>query len=183
MAEELTPTDVENFTEGRLSATDPEVGRALKRALSRARRYCGWHVSPVLTETLTLDGFSSSYLVLPTLKVVSLNAITEDGAPVDLSEVKQSACEPGILTRAQRWRAGYSNITVDLAHGFTADEAEDWREAVLKIIDQAATTGNVDGTGSLIGKKVDDVEYRWSELITANGFNATALAQYRLLAI
>jgi hypothetical protein len=103
MAEELTPADVEAYTQGRLSASDPETLRALNAALTRARRYCGWHVSPVRQDVAVLDRPSWigiwNELALPTLKVVSLDGIEIDGVAMDLANVRESKEAPASSPR------------------------------------------------------------------------------------
>ena len=47
----LDVVTLEQFTRGRLDRDDDESQRQLNAALAAARRYCGWHVTPVLTST------------------------------------------------------------------------------------------------------------------------------------
>lgn len=189
MAEDLTTADVEQFTKGRLSQTDPGTVRALNAALVRVRRYCGWHVSPVRGETLTLDRPCSPLLILPTLKVVTLTSITVDGVDVDLTDVMLSGEAPGVLaTRSNSWGgywtdSGFGVVEIELEHGFTAAEAEDWREAVLSLIDQASMNVGTGRTGPLISKRVDDVDYHWSGLpreVEDAPLDKSILSKYRL---
>jgi hypothetical protein len=59
---ELTTADVEQYTQGRLPAgtlpgsPNPETLRLLNAALGAVRRYCGWRVTPVGVDTVTIDG-------------------------------------------------------------------------------------------------------------------------------
>lgn len=186
MPEQLVPYDVEQYTKGRLSATDPETIRALDAALIKARRYCGWHVSPVITKTVTLDGHGSRYLFLPTLKIVTLTSVTVDGEALSLvDDVKQLAEAPGALARDGYgyWPRGYGNISVEMTHGYTAAEAADFREAVLRMVDQASQLAGQAGVGPLTSKRVDDVEYQWAGDIEYVTLDSTALAYFRLLSI
>lgn len=182
MAENLTAADVSAYTKGRLSEEDDEVVRALNEALARARRYCGWHVSPIRSETLMLNGDGGYELFLPTLKIGAITEITIDGEPIDLSTVKRDAEAPGVLIR-YCWPCGFSNITVTLTHGYTATEAQDWRGAVLRMIDQASQSVGQQSISPMTQKKVDDVEYHWSDRVQYTSLDATALSQYRLLAL
>ncbi|KUH90624.1 hypothetical protein [Mycobacterium sp. IS-1556] len=179
MPEDLTPADVAQYTRGRLSADDPETLRALNAALAKARRWCGWHVSPVRTETLTLDGSGSLVLEVPTLKIVSLTSVSEGGTAVDLAEVHQSHDTPGLLVRTTPWTCEWGAVEVTLTHGFTAAEAQDWREAVLAMVDQATLNVGTGAAGSVVSQKVDDVEYSWSNA----ALGTTALDSYRLLPV
>ncbi|MBO0676788.1 hypothetical protein JRC04_04850 [Mycolicibacterium sp. S2-37] len=182
MPHDLTSSDIEAYTQGRLSANDPETVRALDAALARARNFCGWHVSPVCAETIVLDGSGSYYLALPTLKIVSINTVTVDGIEID--DVAMPADAPGMLARRSwgRWPCGFSNVEVDFTHGFTATQASDFREAILRMVDQAASLVESDSV-PLKEKKIDDITYKWSEAVQRVSLDQTALGQYRLFAL
>lgn len=47
--DELTPYDLQTFTQGRLIASDPNAEMALDFALQKVRNHCHWNVSPVET--------------------------------------------------------------------------------------------------------------------------------------
>lgn len=175
MPEQLLPFDVEQYTRGRLSQTDPETTRLLDAALARARRYCGWHVSPVITETITLDGHGDRFLPLPTKRIGAVVGIDVDGVPIDLSEVQQH----GSTLIRWIWPCGYANIEVEFTHGFTAAEAVDFREAVLRMVDQSASIAAEGGT--LVSKTVDDVSYRWASGQDLDPGVAAILAPFRRL--
>jgi hypothetical protein len=54
---ELTPFDLQTYTQGRLQQADPNTTLVLRNALQQVRNYCHWHVTPIKTnETLRLDG-------------------------------------------------------------------------------------------------------------------------------
>jgi hypothetical protein len=187
MPEALVPGDVEQYTAGRLSQSDPETVRFLDAALTRVRRYCGWHVSPVRTETIIIDGSGTSLLVLPTLKIVELISVTEDDVALDPAiDVKISAAAGGVIAKTQwrRWCPGFSNIEVELSHGYTAAEAGDFREAVLSLIDDATMQVGTGRTGPLVGKRVDDVEYSWAgkfaQTIEQSILDTSILSKFRL---
>jgi hypothetical protein len=195
VAEDLAVADVEAYTGGRMLASDAETQRALDAALARVRRFCGWHVSPARTETLTVDCPWSSLLILPTMKIRSITSITVDGNAVDLTTVRTSADAPGCLETVnfQPWGgyrtdSGFGRVAVALSHGFSAAEAADFRQAVLELIDSTSLQKGTGGSGPLVEKKVDDVTYRWSGVvdrfpgsIAKNPLNESLLYQFRLL--
>lgn len=183
MAEDLAAADVQAYTKGRLLASDAEVTRALNAALARVRRYCGWHVSPVRTQTITLDGTGAPLLFLPTMKVVTITAITEDGDALVVADIKESVRAPGVLIKENwaYWSCEFESITVALQHGYTAAEAADFREAVLSLVDKAATEIGAGGEGPLLEKEIDDVRYRWSAGVESVPMNTSSLSQFRLL--
>lgn len=176
---ELLPADVQTFTHGRLQASDPEVVRMLAAALSVARREVGWHVSPVhVSEAITLDGPDSRILWLPTLKLVELRGVTEDDTVLDLATIKPSAGDgPGLprrvaLRKVNRgwWTGEYGGLVVTMDHGYTEEEAADWRQAILSLVDQIslipvkAATGMSDFGQSSV--RVDDVQIGYNPYAT-----------------
>lgn len=171
---ELTTADVESFTRGRLLASDPETGRFLAAALAAARREVGWHVSPVkLGDVVTMAGAGGIDLYPPTRNIVNLISVTDDGADV-LADVAVVA--PWKLARKTGfWSRELAAISITMDHGYTESEAADWRHAILAMVDQmslipaSATAGRSDA--DLTRKRVDDVEYQWSD------GNSIALAQ------
>jgi hypothetical protein len=167
---ELTADDVADFTDGRLDSGDDEVVRMLAAALSVARQKAGWHVSPVKTETITIDGPDSRVLFLPTMKLNTLTSVEEDGVAARPVDDRQVSAGDGPLMRrrvALRKRSGgwwtgeYGGIEITMNHGFTEAEAVDWRQAILSMVDQmsllpvSAATGGGSIQSSL---RVDDVQ-------------------------
>jgi|688.fasta_scaffold16184_22 hypothetical protein len=172
---ELSVVDVEDFTSGRLSRTDPEVARMLEVALVTARQYCGWAVTPVIADdAVTLDGPDSRILMLPTRKLVTLTSISENGTPLSLTSVSVTPGGlPGVSSRPAAvrkeasgrsgwWGSRYQSIDVVMTHGYTEAEAADWRYAVLSMVDEMSQI-QMPGELDLISKKVDDVTYRWAD--------------------
>lgn len=169
---ELDVSDVDSFTGGRLSASDPEVERMLAAALRAARRHCGWSVNPVVADdAVTLDGPGSRILTLPTRRLITLTSLTEDDTVVDLSTVRWSAGgPPGILERPVSvrkksncwWTSYYQGIDVVMTHGYDDEEAADWRYAVLAMVDQMGLALTTGGELDILSKKVDDVTYQWA---------------------
>ena len=73
-------------------------------------------------------------------------------------------------------------VEVKLTHGYTAAEAEDWREAVLAVA--AATMRAQRNEGLLTAERIDDVERRWVGGSLINADIAAQLAPYvRLQAV
>lgn len=181
---ELTPGDVERYTSGRLKASDPETARMLNAALVAARGDVGWHVSPVaVNQQITLDGPGGRVLRLPTQKIVKLTAITENGVPLDLpSTVVLPAEDQQVIWRKKGvWTRNFASITVTVDHGYTEDEAADWRQAILSIVDQMSTLVAVGRPDSeLASKQIDDVVYRWNAAPMLPSVEPI-LASYRLL--
>lgn len=146
---ELTTLDVENYTQGRLHADDPETVRTLAAALGAARRYCGWSVTPAASAVLTVDGPGSALLVLPTLRLIAVTSLTEDGAAVALEDISFSA--RGLVRKRNHgcWTGEYGGIVATVTHGF--DEAWDWQAAVLSAADRGGFDAGGGGELTAIG--------------------------------
>lgn len=169
---ELTPTDVQTYTSGRLSASNDQVQQMLDAALRIARRHVGWHVSPVLSEDpVTLDGPDSRILWLPTRKLVALHAVVENGKTLDTTKIAISAGDGPMQDRpvALRkrsgafWTSNYGGIEVTMTHGYTEAEAIDWRRSILTMVDQMSLLPVSASMGvsefGLSSIRVDDVAY------------------------
>ena len=153
---ELTPTDVENYTQGRLNRADPETTRVLAAALRGARRRCGWHVTPVRTnDVVTIDGPGSRLLALPTLRLDVLTEVIEDGSAVPVTDLYVSP--RGMVEKKSGlwWTGNLGGITVKMTHGF--DAAEDFDAAVLSLIDRLATAA-AGGRARVIGPFQYDID-------------------------
>ena len=138
---------VENFTRGRLNRDDQETQRQLDAALAAARRYCGWHVTPVIETEVTLDSTGARILVLPTLKLTELGSVFEDGEELNLSDLNWSA--RGLVQKRSGmwWTQMFGAITVDFAHGYA--DAPDFESVILSAIERGAFSA--DTTPRVIG--------------------------------
>lgn len=81
------------------------------------RRICGWHVAPQVTETVTLDGSGDNLQLLPTLYLVDLVSITNEGTAVPevndwsrMGAVRMPGCG--------RWTGKYRGVVAEMVHGF-----------------------------------------------------------------
>lgn len=92
------------------------------------RAFCGWHIAPEVTETLTLDGSGGPILVLPTLRVVDLASITDDGSEVTDPEWSASG-----MVRHYCWTRKFRGIEATLTHGF-----EEWPAELLAVMTELA---------------------------------------------
>lgn len=133
---ELSTLTVENYTQGRLHRDDAETARLLAAALAAARRYCGWHVTPVLTaQAVTLDGPGSPLLVLPTLHLTAVTELSENGVDLDVDTAIRWSTR-GLVRKTNRgwWSGEFGAITAKITHGYEA--AVDWQAAVLSLCDR-----------------------------------------------
>lgn len=94
-----------------------DAAASVRQAQRAVRNYCGWHIAPVVTETLKLDGDGSRVLFLPSLKVVDIIAITTAGVPVLPADVDDS--EAGYLELVSGcWSPRAGKTLVTLEHGY-----------------------------------------------------------------
>jgi hypothetical protein len=185
---DLQPSDVATYTNQRMAADDPLTAELLTGALAAARDYCEWHVTPVITNfEVTLDGPGSRILVLPTLRVETLNSVTEHGVSLSLDNIQMSAAGPVRLRKinnstpppgaiwGHRWSHLYSSIIVNMDHGYDTARGADFRLAVLDCCDRFALEI---GRGDLQRYTVDDVVRIWFK--REDVFNSSLLDPYRL---
>lgn len=194
---ELSPSDVEQFTGGMLSATAPETQRMLDSALAVARRDVRWRVSPVIVDdVVTLNGTGTNRLRLPTKQVITIDAITSDGVSLDPVNDVTLDCESDnlLIKNVGVFSNQYNGVVVTMDHGFpensaaaasivgfTGSTASDWRQAILSLvvnISQIVAAGRPDS--ELSSKQVDDVVYQWGATQGLASIE-NILAEYRLL--
>lgn len=167
---EIDTSDLSAATLTRFGTNDA-ARAALDAVLVASRHYCRWHVSPVReADALTLDGPAGRVLDLPTRKLNNLTSVTENGAALDVTKLEWS--ENGSVRKLSgaRWTDRYRAIVVTINHGYTEEEAADWRKAILDMVDTvsyAYITNSDDGV--MKRKRVDDVEYEWFDFAAAAG--------------
>lgn len=157
----LTPDDLEAFTNGRLDAEDADTARKLRAALAAARNFCGgWHVAPERTETLTLDGPGTAVLSLPSRNIVSITSITDAGVAVPIDSVDVSK-RLGLIEKQScaLWSRRYGSIVIALTHGFSGESAADFEHAVLSAAEQMSAKHR--RSTDMKRARIDDVEYEW----------------------
>lgn len=106
-----------------------------KAAQEAIRRYCGWHIAPNITETLTVDAYGGRTLLLPSKHVTDVTAITIDDTDVtgqcDWSEA-------GVITlRAGQWPDRPRSVHVTLSHGWEPEEVPDVQQLILQLARRA----------------------------------------------
>jgi hypothetical protein len=185
---ELTTADVQAYSD-RLEGFDDVVLQALlDGALPAARRYCGWSVTPVQTGVvLTVDGPGGRVLSLPTLHLLDVTAVVEEGVALDVTMLDVSRRKGTVKKHPWgHWSHRDGAITVTMDHGFTESEAADWRRAVLRLVDltslEPVTVGSQRDSPEMKRKRIDDVEYDWYEgLIVSDDRLKALFSAYRIL--
>lgn len=140
---------------------------ALTRAEASVRAYVGWHLAPEKSETITLDGPGSPVLLLPTLRVSAITAVTEDGQAVAPESYEWSSS--GVLRRkgsssypsptwGPSWTSSLRGVTVELTHGFDEMPLD-----VTAIIERLAARASEASKGSALLSQVGQVAYATGE--------------------
>lgn len=134
----LTTAEFSTRTGNKIAADDPRIPGLIDGATKGVRRYCRWHVAPVITETRTFDGPGGNLLVLPSLHVVSVSRVVENGVAL-LEGVDFDWSENGEILRlcrpwTHRWRA----IEVEFKHGF--ESAADLVQVIQQVVANAAAS-------------------------------------------
>ncbi|MSS84488.1 hypothetical protein FYJ24_06865 [Actinomycetaceae bacterium WB03_NA08] len=113
----VTPQAVVADSGGQLKAGDPRLDVACDAASAAVRRYCRWHVAPVIEETITVDGSGGSVLRLPSQHVVDVLEVKVSGVPVSADQFSWSVA--GLLElHGKRFPKRYRSVEVTLRHGY-----------------------------------------------------------------
>ncbi|AYN56826.1 head-to-tail adaptor [Arthrobacter phage Andrew] len=135
----VTAEDFSAWTGGKIAATDPRVLPLLDGASAGIRRYCGWHIAPVLEETLVGDGPGGRILLLPTGRLVSLVSVDNGGETVDLSTVDSS--KMGMLElRSGWWSSRFGAVSVRAQHGYDLADVADVQQIVKQVTANALSS-------------------------------------------
>lgn len=83
-------------------------------AVAAIRADAGWHIAPVVTETVTVFGDGRRSLFLPSLRVLSVDAVTFGGLPVQ----GWMLCPGCVLYGISSWEWPVGPVQVTLTHGY-----------------------------------------------------------------
>lgn len=128
----VTAAEFAAWTNGKISAEDPRVLPLLNGASSGIRRYCGWHIAPVLEETLTGDGPGGRILLLPTGRLSAVLSADNAGIPVNLADVDVSAAGM-VELRGGNWSARFGSVSARVRHGFDLADVADVAQIVKQV--------------------------------------------------
>lgn len=86
-------------------------------------------------------------LYLPSKHVTGISAVVEDGVPLDVltdiswsdrGEIVKTSGQPWTVNLASGRNDGSQGISVTFTHGYSSEEASDWRRLVLSIADRSS---------------------------------------------
>ena len=115
---------------------------AWEAACAAVRGYCGWHIAPSVTESVTVDGSGTEIQPLPTLHLTALNSITNDGVAVDAPEWSEAG-----MVRGACWSSKFRGVVADMTHGYDSCPPE-----ILGVLAEAADRGVVGSAASQVGQ-------------------------------
>lgn len=113
--------------------TTPTPDDLLVEAEAAVRAYCGWHITPVRTDTVTVWSDGGPVLLLPSLKVQSVASVTRNGTDIGDWDVREN----GVLYRRWWWPLGA--IVVTFTHGY--DSAPELNPIIRDVAERAAASG------------------------------------------
>ena len=88
-------------------------------ACEAVRAFCGWHVAPSVSESVTVDGSGGSVQFLPTLHLTALTSISSDG--VEVTDPEWSAAG---MVRGACWSRKFRGVTATMTHGYDEPPVE-----------------------------------------------------------
>lgn len=98
------------------AGVDTDAAQPLLDAASEAvRDYCGWHIAPIVTETVTADGSGGEIQGLPTLMLLDLITVSSDGTALTVADVEWSA--NGSMRQCW-WTAKFRGVVAEIEHGY-----------------------------------------------------------------
>lgn len=113
-------------------------------AVADVRGYCGWHIAPTVTETVTVDGAGCDVQPLPTKYLLDLVSITNDGTLVEDADWSEMGLVGGC-----RWTGRFRGVVAEMSHGYAA-----WPEDLLDVIKDLVTAARPGGVQAVtIGDK------------------------------
>jgi hypothetical protein len=172
VGEIATTTNLEAYSSG-------DAQTLIDQAIAEVRRFCGWHITPVVTEDVTVDGSGHNFVSLPSLHVTAVNSVTEDGTVLDAGSYEWSAT--GQLWRPWPWSGHFRAIAANITHGF--DEVpQDVRAIVLAVAARAQVSpdGVVRRQAGAVSESYSQTGFNVAGGVSLVPHEKEALARYKL---
>lgn len=110
----------------------------LAAANQAIRTECGWHVAPIITEDLVLDGTGGRALLVPSLRIRQIVSAKSNGD--DVTDQVKFSRRAGVLTLDAGWSCDVGSIELTIEHGFAADEVPDVAALIVTLTKRAASS-------------------------------------------
>jgi hypothetical protein len=131
----VTAAEFSAWTGGKIPEADPRLEPLLLGASAGVRRWCGWHIAPVLEETLTGDGPAGRLLLLPTGRLLAVLEASDAGTVLDVSGVDFSRSGMVELPRTSGawWSGRLGAVSVRVRHGYDLADVPDVAQIVKQL--------------------------------------------------
>ncbi|MGW5920832.1 hypothetical protein ACWFPY_17755 [Nocardia fluminea] len=169
--------DLEAF-EAFADGTDLDQVR-LAGIVREIRGYCGWHIAPAVDEVFTVDGSGGAVQQLATLRLNSVDSVTECGVLLPAYGYEWS--QDGSLRKWSCWTTRYRGIVVEANHGY-----ETVPENIISVILDAASSAISTKVGKGVAgdepEKVGPFEWgpRSDRGVVLTGVQRRVLDRYRI---
>lgn len=85
-------------------------------ACARVRSAAGWHIAPVVTETVTVAGAGLPYVAVRTLRLLDVSAATDQGVAVTPKWRESGYVYPDAVGGS--WGASFDGVQLTIRHGY-----------------------------------------------------------------
>lgn len=125
----MTAADIAAASGGKISPTDTRLPRLIEGATQAIRLMCGWHITPVITETMVLDGTGGPVMQVPSGRILKVDRVRVEGAPreFDWSQAGMIELRDGCFP--SRFRS--VEVTLTHGHAYAPDVAAIVTQAIL----------------------------------------------------
>lgn len=147
-------------------------------ATNVVRAFCGWHVTPALRETLTVDGTGESKILLPSQHVGEVHQLMVDGVEVaafNWSTDGWVVLHSGVFPNKPRC------VEVDLTHGYRS------APELSRVVGKLAARGAMSPAGTIVNQRAGTQSVTYASKggevatdLTLLQSEKEALAPYRL---
>lgn len=144
----LTPLQFSAGVGGKVAPGDPRLQPLIDGATRAIRRYCGWHIAPELSETNRfLDSNGGSLLVLPTQRLVSIDALAihtnrhdlvEPWYELDAADLAGLEWSENGEVRRRWWPNRFRGVRASFTHGF--EDAPDVSQIIQQVVANAISS-------------------------------------------
>lgn len=122
-------------------ATTSTPEEAAENAL---RDYCGWHIAPVIQQTLVLDGNGQHKKLLPSRRIVSVESVKVEGEEVTDYRFSQD----GWLNLARRTPPVERCLEVTFTHGF-----EETPPVLIHVMNAMVARARMSPAGNIVNQR------------------------------
>lgn len=133
----------------------PFADAVVRAAEFSIRHDAGWHITPVVTEAITVEATDPCRLVLKTLRIVSVTSVVgDDAVAVTGFKVRTYGC---LYPPDRSWWTVGRLYTVTLTHGYS--EAPDLLPVIASRCHRQVTDGTLTQRSETVGQRTSSESY------------------------